>query len=207
MSEIHCDENNSIHEFYLRENNFQLHPPIEVSQINIYRYKFSQHFMDKMYEFSKIHQYDDRKVFKESWTKWTDENQDDVNEEICRLDQLNYNGDILDKMFKSARYYFRKKSTTKKAPKERRIYVSCHKDILDAMDEHIIRGINSNKMNNQSLYKPSEGFAEFCSQYTNLLREEITRLINGDGKMSDTHEISEKIKKTYKNRYFMLISK
>ena len=208
MSEIYCEENNNNNnnnEFYLRENSFP--SPIDVSQINIYRYKFSQHFMDKLYEFSKIHQYDDRKVFKESWSKWTDENQDDVNEEFRRLENLNYNGDILDKMFKSARYYFRKKSTAKKVPKVRRVYVSCHKDILDAMDEHIHIGLNNNKMNNQSLYKPSEGFAEFCTQYTDLLREEIIRLINGDGKMSDAHEISEKIKKTYKNRYFMLISK
>ena len=43
----------------------------------------------------------------------------------------------MDKMFKSARYYFRKKSTEKKAPLERRDYGGTQKDMLDAMDYHI----------------------------------------------------------------------
>jgi hypothetical protein len=168
-------------------------------QINIYRFKFSTDFMEKMYEFSKIHQYDERKVFKESWELWIKENEDSMNNEFRRLDELRYSGDILDKMFKSARYYFRKKSTTKPEPRERRIYVSCHKDTLDSMDNHILKGINSDT------YKPSDGFTDFCIQHTDLLKDEIKRLLQAN--MTDTEEIREKIKKTYKNRYFMIIKK
>ena len=166
-------------------------------QINIYRFKFSTDFMEKMYEFSKIHQYDERKVFKESWELWIKENEDAMNNEFRRLDELGYHGDILDKMFKSARYYFRKKNTTKPEPKERRIYVSCHKDTLNAMDNHILKGIISDT------YKPSDGFTDFCIQHTDLLKDEIKRLLQAN--MTDTEEIREKIKKTYKNRYFMII--
>jgi len=168
-------------------------------QINIYRFKFSADFMEKLYEFSKVHQYDERKVFKESWELWIKENEDSMNNEFRRLDELGYCGDILDKMFKSARYYFRKKSTTKPEPKERRIYVSCHKDTLDAMDNHILKGITSDT------YKPSDGFKDFCIQHTDLLKDEIKRLLQAN--MTDTEEIREKIKKTYKNRYFMIIKK
>jgi hypothetical protein len=46
--------------------------------LNIYRYKFNEEFTNELSVFSKIHQYDDRKVFKESWIKWTEENEDIV---------------------------------------------------------------------------------------------------------------------------------
>jgi hypothetical protein len=149
-----------------------------------------------LFEFSKIHQYDDRSTFKDAWKNWIEENNDEVCQEIRRLDHLGYEGDILDKMFKSARYYFRKKSTTKKAPKERRNYVSCHKTILDAMDSHIEMGIKNDN------YKPSEGFDVFCFEHVELLKEEIPRLMKEN--IIDKHEIVAKIKKTYKNRYFII---
>ena len=93
------------------------------TQANIYRYKFEEVFVEQLSRFAKIHQYDHRKDFKEAWTKWMDENEEIVSEEVRRLVSLDYKGDIIDKMFKSARYYFRKKSTEKKAPCERRDYV------------------------------------------------------------------------------------
>ena len=173
---------------------------LENMQTNIYRYKFSVDFMEMMYRFSKVHQFDGRIEFKEAWNTWIDENIDDVNNEVRRLDGLGYDGDVLDKMFKSARYYFRKKSTVKKEPKERRIYVSCHKDTLDAMDANILSGLKNNPE-----YKPADGFNIFCIQNMDIIKDEIHRLIQA--KIEGTDEIREKIKKTYKNRYFMLISK
>ena len=80
----------------------------------IYRFKFTEDFMSELYKFSKIHQFDDRKDFKEAWKIWTEENEQIIDSEMCRLLHLGYNGDVLDKMFKSARYYFRKKGTEKK---------------------------------------------------------------------------------------------
>lgn len=83
--------------------------------IAIYRYKFTNEFMNELFKFSKIYQYDHRKDFKEAWDKWMDENDDIIDEEVRRLKTLGYEGDIIDKMFKSARYYFRKKSTEKRS--------------------------------------------------------------------------------------------
>lgn len=80
----------------------------------IYRFKFTENFMTELYKFSKIHQYDDRKDFKEAWKIWTEENDDIIELEMCRMLRLGYNGDVLDKMFKSARYYFRKKVQKKR---------------------------------------------------------------------------------------------
>ena len=144
----------------LRENN----------NINIFRYKFTKDFTIHLYNFSKIHQYDHRSDFKEAWNIWTEENEDLVDEEIRRLSNLGYDGDILDKMFKSARYYFRKKSTEKKEPQKRRVYVGVQKELLESMDKHIINNVNDKE------YKPSEGFTIFCKENTETLQKEVSRL-------------------------------
>ena len=165
---------------------------------NIYRYKFTQSFMDELYQFSKIHQYDDRKSFKEAWLLWVETNLDMINTEIARLTDLKYDGDIVDKMFKSARYYFRKKSTKKTEPCIRRNYVSVQKELLDEMDGHIAANIINDN------YKPSDGFSEFCNNNLDALKKGIAHLM--DQGMKDSHEIRDKIKKTYKNRYFIFIT-
>jgi hypothetical protein len=167
--------------------------------ITIYRYKFTNEFNEELFKFSKIHQYDHRKDFKESWEKWMDENDDLIDGEVRRLSELGYEGDIIDKMFKSARYYFRKKNSEKKDPIKRRAYVGTHKDLLDAIDDHISKNINSGN------FKPSEGFDEFCKENIDILKDQVIYLCKAG--FTDHNEIKFKIKKTYKNRYFLAISK
>ena len=62
--------------------------------INIFRYKFNNDFINPLYQFSKIHQYDHRKDFKEAWKTWTEENETIVDEEMRRLLNLGYDGDV-----------------------------------------------------------------------------------------------------------------
>jgi hypothetical protein len=156
----------------------------------IYRHKFSDEFTVSLSQFAKIHQYDHRADFKEAWTTWTDDNEDLVATETRRLTNNGYEGDILDKMFKSARYYYRKKSTEKKAPQERRDYTSVSKAFKEAIDAHI----------EQFVGKPSDGFADFCKTHKELLKTEIRSMDT-----TNPTQIREKIKKTYKNRYFISI--
>jgi hypothetical protein len=163
---------------------------------SIYRYKFTQEFMDTLYQFSKIHQYDERRVFKEAWETWTEENSPLITDEIRRLKSLEYRGDILDKMFKSARYYYRKKGTEKKEPAKRRQYISLPKTLLKAIDQHI-----HDKLEVE--LKPSDGFVDFCENNKDVLRESVQSLMQQN--MKNPEEIEKKIKKTYKNRYFMII--
>jgi len=171
----------------------------EVDRVNknIYRYKFTQEFIDELYKFSKIHQYDDRKVFKEAWNEWLEMNKDIVLNETNYLLNLGYNKNILDKMFKSSKYYFRKKSTEKSAPTQRRSYTNVQKVLLDAMDKDIK---DINKIN----YKPSERFNDFCNKNIDLLKEEVNTMCKNGFK--DPIEIQKKIKKTYNNRYFLLLN-
>ena len=165
----------------------------------IYRYKFAEEFMEELYIFSKIHQYDDRKDFKEAWKIWTEDNDEMIDIEMRRLLNLGYDGDILNKMFKSARYYFRKKSGEKKEPKQRRQYISVNRELLDAMDNHIGKKIFD------ANYQPKTGFIEFCKDNEKILKETIAKIFEQGIKSSEL--IEDKIKKTYKNRYFMLTNK
>jgi|APGre2960657505_1045072.scaffolds.fasta_scaffold16782_4 hypothetical protein len=159
----------------------------------IYRYKFIQEFMDALFQFSKVHQYDDRQSFKEAWEIWIEQNENLVNSEVRRLSNLDYDGDVINKMFKSARYYYRKKGTEKNAPIERRPYVTSQKELIDAMDEHI----------QKNCCKPSDGFIDFCNSHVELLKKEVDTMVHLG--FRDPSEIKNKIKKTYKNRYFLFI--
>ena len=172
---------------------------LDISELNIqiYRFQFTDAFNTELYKFAKVHQYDHRKVFKEAWEVWLEENSNLVTSEVSRLNNIGYDGDIIDKMFKSARYYYRKKSTEKKALAERRDYVSMNKDFLSAMDNHIKKGLLSED------YKPSDGFDGFCKDNHNLLKEEVQMLFKSG--LTNSEEIKQKIKKTYKNRYFLVV--
>jgi hypothetical protein len=162
----------------------------------IYRFKFTEEFMEALYEFSKIHQYDERKDFKEAWKIWTEENEDIIKYEASRLNDLGYKGDVIDKMFKSARYYFRKKSGEKKQPRQRRPYISVTRELLDAMDNHIEKNIFNED------YQPKTGLISFCKSNEAVLKESLAKIFEQG--INDCELIQEKIKKTYKNRYFIL---
>ena len=168
------------------------------NSVVIYRYKFTDDFMSELYKFSKIHQYDERKDFKEAWKVWVEDNESIIEEESSRLQTLGYEGDIIDKMFKSARYYFRKKSVEKKEPKQRRQYISVNRELLEAMDNHIEKNFT------RESYQPKTGYLEFCQENDELLKETINNMFEKDIKNAEL--IEGKIKKTYKNRYFIFVS-
>ena len=81
----------------------------------IYRFKFSDGIVEILDNFSKLHKHTCQKEYKEKWEQWLIENKEEIDKESERLLALGYEGNIKEKMYKSARYYFRKKSTEKKA--------------------------------------------------------------------------------------------
>lgn len=166
---------------------------------NIYRYKFTDVFIVELSVFAKVHQYDERKQFKEEWNKWIEDNSELICRESRRLYNLGYDGDIIDKMFKSARYYFRKKSDNKKEPKKRREYISIDKTLLKSIDDHIKEGVQKED------YQPKKGFQDFCEENKEILRTVVNEFCKKG--ITDPKFIEEKIKKTYKNRYFIFINK
>jgi hypothetical protein len=167
--------------------------------VTIFRFKFTEEFMEDLYSFSKIHQYDGRKDFKEAWILWTEAYSELIESETDRLQRLGYDGDCLDKMFKSARYYFRKKCPIKMEPKQRRPYINVTQDLLAAMDAHITLNLGSDD------FQPKTGFVSFCINNEIVLKQTISKIFEQG--IKDVATIQEKLKKTYKNRYFLLTNK
>lgn len=176
----------------------------------VLRFEFSDAIIERLTAFANVHQYDDRKTYKEAWTAWLahDEIAALVSAEIARLKCLGYNGDVVDKLFKSGRYYFRGKTQpqtpnqTQPPTKTRAKYVTVSRSLLDAMDEHIERGVRSN-----DAYTPAIGFSDFWNAHAHTvddahMKAEIARLVE---RYVTSAAIHEKLKKTYKNRYFMMM--
>jgi hypothetical protein len=193
--------------------------------VNILRFKFSDDVMQSIQTFAKTNKMLDRKVYKQEWNKWMQINERMVNEEIDRINNLGYNECVKDKMFKAGRYYFRKKNTGIEVPKadvvmpkadvvvpkadvvmpkadvvvqetKKRQYIKLTNETLVIIDNHIKQNINNKD------YTPANGHKQFCLNHIQLLKKEMINI-----KMYNIDEFFEKIKKTYKNRYFIINKK
>ena len=163
-----------------------------------YRYKFSEGFLGNLKEYSRVHKFDEPATFKDNWEIWCEQNKKIIKEECERLSKMGYTGDGVGKMYKSARYYFKNKSNKKKEVKKRRNYVSVTPEFRDAIDGHI------NSVTIRREIKPAEGYINFMDNksYVELLRLEKLRL---ESYNFTNEEIITKFKKTYKNRYFIMM--
>lgn len=163
--------------------------------LQTYRYTFSPDIIQQMKYFSNIHAYDDRETFKHAFQEWKEMNHDDIHNELIRLRQKGYNGDIYSKMYHSMRYYYRKTSNKTQTPRKRRTYIHIQKNILDLMDQHIHDVYRSHNM------KPSDAYDLFMELYQDIIEREVHSIMTR-ATISKEDSIY-KIKKTYKNRYFM----
>ena len=175
---------------------------VTMNKNKIFRFKLSDEIMLLITQFAKMHQYDDRHSYKEAWEDWSTVQQDVLDREVSRLDQIGYKGDVLDKMFKAGRYYFREKKQVVEVStnevsndKKKRKYIVMNPEVILAMDQHLKNAMK------QPDFKPAKDFVQFCEQNLEMLRREITTLKEQD---IEGDQIAEKIKKTYKNRYFNL---
>ena len=75
---------------------------------NYLRFNLSTDIIEKISYFAKLHQFDDRKDYKEAWELWY--KSQDFSEEENNLKKHGWNGNFEEKLFKAGRYYFRKKS-------------------------------------------------------------------------------------------------
>jgi hypothetical protein len=212
--------------------------------IRVLRFEFSNTLIDALKAFTTVHQYDDRKTYKEAWTAWLahDEIATMLKTEVERLTNLGYKGDVADKLYKSGRYYFRQKTvgfpnlslhtpppnlslhtpppnlslhadpkplgvrgalvpTARPCLCAPRKYVLLNHAMLAAMDDHIERGLRHNA------YTPAIGFSDFFKTHasTDLLKTAVASLMRYyETAPNPPREIHEKLKKTYKNRYFMM---
>ena len=184
--------------------------------VQTYRFKFSNELLDEMTYFAKVHQYDDRKTFKEEWTKWILEDNISklIETEQTYLEKAGYDGDVRNKMFKSARYYFRKKPSTNQVDDntqkmKRKDYTGLSKAIMKVMDNHIMEQTKTNyvkKTDSDNILidiSPSDAYNHFCQTHTAEIKTEIEQIIHTQ--TIQPNELSDKFKKTYKNRYYIIL--
>jgi len=172
-----------------------------MAQKTTFRHTFSKQFMEVLNEFSKNHQNDDRKVFKAEWSAWSGRN--DISclicDEIKALKNAGFEGDAMDKMFKSARYYFRSKPDKlleDGQKKQRKPYVGLSKLVLEHMDQHIKENLG---------LRPEDAYNSYCNAHTQKIKEEIHAL--SDGTEESISDVYKKYKKTYKNRFYVMNNK
>ncbi len=164
--------------------------------IQTFRYKFTTEIMARVTHFAKLHQYDDRKTYKEAWQEWCEMNDDVINIEVERLQGLGCDKDINDKMYKAGRYYFRKKGSSTVEPKKRRAYTTLSQNILEAIDTHISLASSNDE------FTPAGGYCDFCENNQDIILEEIRTIMKH--KSLSPEDLTYKIKKTYKNRYYII---
>jgi hypothetical protein len=181
-----------------------------VVQLQTHRFTFSDEVSEILMDFARIHQYDERKVYKEAWQVLVqDEDTSPILlKEVETIQQHGYVGDVLDKMFKSTRYYYRKKlikesSQTTIAKSPRKEYETVPNDLLEDMDKHIKQEIARQLMQQPkteealqvlvSRATPAKSFEKYYIDYK-------TRELENDEELID----NEKLKKTYKNRFYKI---
>jgi len=163
---------------------------------SIYRFKLSPQFEKLLLEFVRVHKLDEVQAFRDAWNLWVETSPTAVSEETRRLEGLGYQGDVLKKMYKSVRYYHKNKSDERPKRRQRRRYVSTARVVLDSIEQHI-RSFGLRQR------KPEEAFKDFMRDESRneLRREEKARLIAVG---MDGTDAEQKLKKTYKNRFFVL---
>lgn len=161
--------------------------------MEIYRHKFAPKMSEKIAEFSMEHGGESLADFKKHWCAFIRTNQESIQQETTRLNNLGMTADVLEKMFTSARYWYTKKPiTTAKEDTKDKSYVATNRAFLTAVDTHIHKY--------GSLMKPSDAFHHFCEHNRETLKHEIIYLKQANLSVDD---IRTKIKRTYKNRMYI----
>jgi len=168
-----------------------------------FRFTFSETVCQELSHFASLHKYDEKTAYKDAWETWIAEPeiQDMIDQETKHLKQKGFEGDVVENMYKSARYYYRKKVTKEEDepqenPKKRkpRQYGGFSKEFLKTMDAHISE--TAGKLS------PAELYTEFCNSKQENILAEFIRILQ-PGEPAKTHVLSQKLKKTYKNRYYI----
>lgn len=168
-------------------------------QSQVFRFKFNEELTDNINYFSKLHQHDDRKTYKEEWKKWceTPEMVAIIMSETERLNRLGYTENINDKMYRSSRYYYRKKN---EQVKERATFVRSSYNVSKEFITLMKNYIENEKLS--SNFSPKNAYNNFIEINKELYDNEIQNLTTNGFSNEDA---LLKIKKTFKNQHYQSI--
>ena len=178
-----------------------LSKPNEEFVLRTFHYSPSEECSRILSQFSKEHCSFKNKQFKSAWEQWIQDANVHIilNAEVDRLVATGYKGDPMEKMYASARYYYRKKALKEdkeiqepEKTTQRKKYEAPNSLILDQMNKHILEIFaKMNSPEETSSISPAKAFDLYFEKYD-----------SNDGDVNH-----EKLKKMYKNRLFLLRNK
>ena len=165
--------------------------------LQTFNYNFTEKCKQILSMFALEHREDPNKKFKMAWQQFIAETSitEILLNESTTLKNAGYEGDVMEKMYSSARYYYRKKAlkdqtmSPENHKKPRKQYESGDSELLSIVNEHIIGKLFNG--GDTSNITPAKAFEDFCDVYENVLDEFY----------------ENKYKKIYKNRFFVLRKK
>jgi len=162
----------------------------------VFRFEYGESFLKAISLFACEHQNENRHAFKCAWGEWLRCNEMLVSIETQSLQMAGFGGNIIDRMYHSARYYFRKKSC-KKTEEETRCDPRKNEELekkklktYNRVDKCVLLVIDSHLSKTDRL-KPSIAFQSF-------IEDDLSSSIVAT---MDTMDM-EALKKTYKNRFY-----
>lgn len=182
------------------------------------RHTYSEEVVEQLSSFAKVHEYDDRKEFKEAWHKWMEEPdiKNLIMAEVSRLTVNGLSGDILDRMYKSARYYYRKKGGSEAVtePTVRKEYEGLPRTVLKTIDDFIYSEINRNIAETDKGSNPiititaAKSFTTYCKLHYDVISDLLPPMNDDAANKVNTNmreelkKVTDRLKKTYKNRFY-----
>jgi len=161
-----------------------------------FRFDYTDDFSKLLEEFAKENRDEDRQTYKKKWNIWKDTNKNMYDNEIVRITNAGYPGNIEEKVFESVRYYYRKKLIQKQKQRQKpEKLTGISREIKKTMDIHIKSHVLENN-------PPASAFDDFCKRHLSEIEREIYRLKSISKKQLDPEAITLKFKKAYKNRYY-----
>lgn len=166
-----------------------------------YRFDFSTEVKENLKRFSQNNANLSRKEFKNAWTEWL-ETHTILQHECCNIKNRGYQGDPVEKMYHSVRYYHRKPEVKKKTTSnEPRTYIRLTDDLHAIMDQHIkntITKIINNPLQFQTTH--TEAFTDFLKTHRNVILEELIDMKNRDNGLEEN--MDQKLRKRYRDKYY-----
>lgn len=202
----------------------------------VFRHEFSAECFTLLKEFARTNAQLPRKAYKQAWEQFTDANAEFISQETARLADAGYTGDVLMKMFKTAKYYLTKREkkseahnnvvtdaggdaaastsndddatvSTPSSPSTLHPSSSRRRSYI-ALDREVLRAmdVHISTATSGTGSKPSVCYTAFCEQFRELIEVEVARLARLETASFSEKDAEDKLKKTYKNRMFCALT-
>lgn len=179
-----------------------------------YRFDFTENAKRMLVDFANRNKNAKRKEFLEAWVKWSSEEEikGKLDQERVWMESQGFTGDVLDKMFKSVRYYHKKRPISSDEEEVKEVPRGGHnnrfsREFLSEMDDYIqkqienIKNLHKEKDKWVNTLSQAVAYSEYCIANQKSILAEFVLIKTKRGEV--TNKMVETLKKTYKNRFYL----